>query len=43
MGGSAMITLRILVTAAAMLMAAAAATAQDYGSRPLRFGNTSGW
>jgi hypothetical protein len=43
MGGTAMITLRVLVTAAAMLMAAAAATAQDYGSRPLRFGNTSGW
>jgi hypothetical protein len=43
MGCTAMITLRVLATTAVMLTSAAAATAQDYGGRPLRFGNTSGW
>jgi hypothetical protein len=45
MGCTAMITLRFLVTTAAMLTSAAttAALAQDYGGRPMRFGNTSGW
>jgi hypothetical protein len=43
MGGAAMMKPRVLATTAAMLMVAASATAQDYGGRPLRFGNTSGW
>ena len=39
-----MIKLSVLVTTAAVLASAAtAALAQDYGGRPLRFGNTSGW
>jgi hypothetical protein len=43
--GTAMIKLGVLATAAAVLMSAAttAALAQDYGSRIVRFGNTSGW
>jgi hypothetical protein len=40
-----MFKLRVLATTAAVLASAAttAALAQDYGSRTLRFGNTSGW
>jgi hypothetical protein len=40
-----MTKLRVLVTTATVLASAAttAALAQDYGARPLRFGNTSGW
>jgi hypothetical protein len=45
MGGTAMIKLKVLMTTATVLASAAttAALAQDYGGRPLRFGNTSGW
>jgi hypothetical protein len=40
-----MIKARVPVTIATVLICAAttAALAQDYGRRPLRFGNTSGW
>ena len=39
-----MTKLSVLVTTAAVLASTAtAALAQDYGGRPLRFGNTSGW
>jgi hypothetical protein len=43
--GTAMIKLGVLATIAAVLTSAAttAALAQDYGSRTVRFGNTSGW
>src|ERR1700675_4328596 len=42
--GTAMTKLSVLVpTAAVLAFAATAALAQDYGGRPLRFGNTSGW
>jgi BA14K-like protein len=45
MGGTAMTKLRVLVTTATVLASAAttAVLAQDYGARPLRFGNTSSW
>ena len=40
-----MIRLSIFVTTATVLafVAITAALAQDYGNRPLRYGNTSGW
>lgn len=40
-----MIRLSIFVTTATVLASVAitAALAQDYGNRPLRYGNTSGW
>jgi hypothetical protein len=40
-----MIKLRVLLTIATVFVSAAttAALAQDYGSRTVRFGNTSGW
>jgi hypothetical protein len=46
MGSTAMIKSRVLVTAMAVLACAAATTAasaQDYGGRIVRFGNTSAW
>jgi hypothetical protein len=45
MDATTMITLRVLVTAAALSACAAttSAVAQDYGGRGLRYGNTSGW
>ena len=46
MGDAAMIKSRILNSALAVLacaVATTAASAQDYGGRPVRFGNTSAW
>jgi hypothetical protein len=45
MDATTMITLRVLLTAAALCACAAttSAVAQDYGGRTLRYGNTSGW